>query len=478
MGPTPHYTTPANQPRPHSSMLCWLLVLLAVAAYGGLAYYTPRHHFGQLLGLMILAFGAYAGLWRARLSLRVGLAVALGVRLLWLPALPAFSDDYYRFRWDGLLVAHGLNPFQYRPDELLRPLSLPISPSDTAAQQSELSPTDLRPVLSVREELGELYSKLNSPHYYSVYPPVCQAVFGVAAWLFPSSALGFVVVLRLVVLAAEIATAVLLLALLRTLRLPTRLALLYLLNPLVVVELTGNLHFEAVVITFLLLMFWLLGRNRVGLAGGALGLAAAAKLLPLLVVPLLVRRLGWKQFIVFGSVAGGVLLLLFVPFLSAQLLSNIGRSLNLYFRNFEFNASVYYLLRPIGEWLTGWNQIARIGPALALTTAIGSLALAGLERVPSWRTLFTSALGLLTLYFLLATTVHPWYLTPLVALSIFTRFRYPLVWSGLAVLSYATYQTAAYTENLWLVALEYAGVGAMLLWELRRGSLTPTVRAV
>jgi len=71
-------------------------------------------------------------------------------------------------------------------------------------------------------------------------------------------------------------------------------------------------------------------------------------------------------------------------------------------------------------------------------------------------------------YFLFATTVHPWYLGTLVALATCTTFRFPMVWSGMAVLSYAAYQTPSYQENLWLVALEYGAVLAILATEVRR----------
>ena len=98
-------------------------LLLSAAAYGLLAYATPRPAFGQLAGLLGLAFGLYFWLLNTGLPLRQGLLAALLLRLLWLPALPTFSDDYHRFRWDGLLLTEGLNPYRYRPDELgrLRP---------------------------------------------------------------------------------------------------------------------------------------------------------------------------------------------------------------------------------------------------------------------------------------------------------------------------------------------------------------------
>ncbi|GAB2871887.1 hypothetical protein [Hymenobacter ruber] len=434
-------------------------LLLSGAAYAGLAFTTPRANFEQLAGLFAVALGAYAWLLHSRLPLRWGLGAALVFRLLWLPATPAFSDDIFRFRWDGLLVAHGVNPFQFRPDEIIADGARTALP-DAAVRNAVLP------------EFQQLYRQLNSPHYYSVYPPVCQAVFGGAARLFPTSERGFIACLRLVILAAEAGTAWLLLALLAAMGWPRARALRYLLHPLVIVELTGNLHFEALALCFMLLSIWLLSRQQWAKSAGALALGVAAKLLPLLVLPLLVRRLGGRRFLAYAGVVAGTLLVLFSPFLSVALVVNVSRSLNLYFRSFEFNASIYYVLRPIGIWLTTYNEIARIGPALALTSALLGLGLAWRERRLTVASLAQTLLLMLTAYYALATTVHPWYLTLLIGLGALSRLRFPLVWGGLAVLSYAAYRTTAYTENLWLVALEYVVTFGVLAWELMTLGLT------
>ena len=428
-----------------------LAAVLAAAAQLGLAYYAPRPHTLLLLTLFGLGTLAYALLRHWRLPGRAGLLLALLLRLLWLPATPSLSDDYHRFRWDGALVAAGHNPFLHRPEEY------------RAGGGRLAGPAQLTPAL---------YRRLNSPRYYSVYPPVCQALFGLAVRLFPASELGQIIVLRLALLLAEAATAGLLWTLLRRFGQPPERAFTYLLHPLVVAELVGNLHFEAVVVAGLLAALWLLTRRRLLPAAAALALGVAAKLTPLLLLPLLPRRLGWRRAVGFGLTLGLLLLAAFAPFASAALLRHFGRSLDLYFHSFEFNASIYYLLRAGGYYLTGYNEIARLGTGLAAAAAGGILALAALERRPTLAMLPRAALLAFSLYYLLATTVHPWYLTPLVALSCFTGWRYPAAWAALATLSYATYRTTAYQENLGLVALEYLGVllAGALDWRRRNSA--------
>ena len=427
-----------------------LALLLTGAAYWGLAYATPRAHFTQLAILFAVAGAAYAWLLHTRLPLRWGLGAALVFRLLWLPATPALSDDFYRFRWDGLLASHGHSPFADTPRQLLR-----HPPADSAALPLS--------------ELRRLLPHLNSPDYFSVYPPVAQGLYGAAARAFPASETGFLVVVRLALLLADAGAAALLLWLLPLAGWPTRRALAYLLHPLVVVEVAGNVHMEGVVVGFLLLTGALLLRRRTRLAAGALALAVATKLLPLLALPLLARQLGRRRFRWFVGVLAGSLGLLFLPYLSWSLLLHIGLSLDLYFQSFEFNASVFYLLLGLGKWLTGLDLVGGLGPLLGLGAAYLAFWLA--RRAGRPRLAAVPQLLLLTLsgYFALATIVHPWYLVPLVALSCFSPLRYARVWAGLAVLSYAAYRTTAYTESGLLIALEYGSVLAWAAWEVAVG---------
>jgi alpha-1,6-mannosyltransferase len=261
-----------------------------------------------------------------------------------------------------------------------------------------------------------------------------------------------VVWLRVPIILAEIGSLWLMTRLLRRLHMNPNLALVYGLNPLVILELTGNLHFEAVMIFFTLLATWLLVNHRWALSAGALALAIGTKLLPLLLMPLVIRRVGWKQGILYSALTGALTIALFTPFASLELARNVFSSINLYFQKFEFNASVYYILRAMGYWIKGYNAIEHIGLWLSVTTTLSILWISFRWRRPSAA---IQLVAILTLYLGLATTVHPWYVTTLVAASVFSRFRYPLVWSALIPLSYFTYYGQPYQENLWLTAIEY-----------------------
>jgi hypothetical protein len=113
---------------------------------------------------------------------------------------------------------------------------------------------------------------------------------------------------------------------------------------------------------------------------------------------------------------------------------------------------------------------------LALFSGLGILGMAFFEGKRLGRngilgfvlpllTLPTMLLFAITWYLFFTTTVHPWYLTLPLVLCVFGRFRYPVLWSGLVMLTYVNYGFGAYREVLWVVGLEYALVFAFFLWE-------------
>ncbi|MBC7777230.1 MAG: hypothetical protein H7246_17490, partial [Phycisphaerae bacterium] len=319
----------------------------------------------------------------------------------------------------------------------------------------------------------ELFSKLNSANYFTVYPPVCQVVFALATWVFPTSELGGVFVMKLFLLVCEIGTIRLLL------RHTELAALTYALNPLVILEICGNCHFEGAMIFFLLAGISALQQGKI--AKGALwwALATASKLLPIMFLPIVWRWLGWRNGWAFIAIFAMGCLVLFAPVLAV--LPNILESLDLYFRQFQFNASIYYLVREIGFQKIGWDIGEISGPVLGGVMVLGVLIIAWRTRsllvseLPDpenrdklSRSLSTPLLFALFLYLSLSATVQPWYLTVPLALSCLMRWRFMIVWSGLVALSYSHYLGGGKQENYGLIALEYGLLWGFLLWELSR----------
>jgi hypothetical protein len=485
--------------------------LLLSAGILFLGFRVDRMEFWEVLLGFIAAFSGYLLLVRGQFpSLKTLLLFGLALRVLLAFAFPLLSDDIYRFIWDGHLINSGNNPFEHLPGYYLR----------AGRTVAGLTPA--------------LYEQLNSPDFHTIYPPVAQGIFTLATWVSPDSWWGAAAVMKLFLIVAELGTALLLWSLLPIWNVSRNNLLFYWLNPLIIIEICGNLHFEGMMVFFLLLAFWCFFKAGVlperfrpqsssvykkeqnksptrflVFAALAFALSVASKLLTLVFLPFLIVRL-WRRgnsrpFWIFSVAFGVFTLLLFLPLLSGGFLSGFGSSLDLYFRNFEFNASLYYLAREYGYYETGWNQIARFGPLLAQLAMVSILLFALAEgllmnktivklreqwgifhakisittypvRIPDPEesptfTLPTTLLFAFAIYLICATTVHPWYLSLPIVLCCFGNWRFPLVWSFFIVLTYTSYTTEPYLENLWLVAVEYIAVLLFFVLEWRNGIL-------
>ena len=158
--------------------------------------------------------------------------------------------------------------------------------------------------------------------------------------------------------------------------------------------------------------------------------------------------------------------ILFFPFLSDDFIGNYRETIALWFTNFEFNASWYYVVREIGFEVKGYNIIKSFGAVMPWIVIGFITVLTFFRRNKTPVQLISALLLALSFYYFTSTTVHPWYITLLVGLSIITKYRFPIVWSGVIMLSYYTYSTTPFNENLWLIALEYVVVYGVLVWEV------------
>lgn len=432
-----------------------LFLFLAITFF--LVYALARSQTIELMVCYGVLFGLYLWIYKKETNITFWLIGAVMVRLSLMTTWPSLSDDLYRFVWDGRLWVAGVHPFIALPSDLV----LHQIPGLDAA----------------------LFEKLNSKDHFTCYPPFAEFVFWLSVKISPDSVKGSAMVMRLMILLAEVGNIWLIVRLLERFRQPARNVLLYALNPLVILELTGNLHFEAFVIFFLLLSVWLLTTDKVVPAAVSFSLAIAAKLIPLIFMPVMLAVLGWRKALLFYFVAGLSLFLLFIPMYDEKVLYGFAQSLNLYFQKFEFNASLYYLVREYGFWRVGYNTIQSIGWKLAVVSGLLILAysfLWGIRKnkpdaegitgsgLPYQldRELFNAFMFILLIYLVMTTSVHPWYITPLIAFSVMTRFRFVMFWSALIFLTYAGYSPDGFTENLRVVTIEYVAVALYLGIEL------------
>jgi len=417
------------------------MMLSVLIMYVAFAYDLVRSDFVKLLSLYAaLFFLSFKLIQLQKFNWKLLLGFGIVCRLVFLFAIPNLSQDFYRFIWDGRMIAEGINPYLSTPQEWVQSGNFEV--------------------IAQSRQLVEGMQSLNASHFTN-YPPVSQWVYALAGVLYPKSILGSVIVMRVILIFADVVTFIFIRKLLQQLKLPKHQALWYFLNPLVIIELTGNLHFEGLMVMCLLISIYLLLKKKWIWAAVLFGLSVSVKLLPLVLLPLFFHyfrkqeRLNIYKLIAFYGITFLTVVITFLPFFSVELIQNFGDSVALWFNKFEFNASIYYLIRWIGFQTVGWNIIGVAGKILPIVILVTILGFSFFRNNNSEKTLFVSMLSALSIYFLLSTTVHPWYVVTPLAISIFTHYKYLLVWSFTMILSYSAYGINGFNEQLWLVGLEY-----------------------
>lgn len=248
-------------------------------------------------------------------------------------------------------------------------------------------------------------------------------------------------------------------------QLPVRNILWYALNPLIIAELTGNVHFEALLICFLVFCFYFLEKDKIILTALFWSLAINTKLLPLMLAPLLLMYLGFWRFVKLGFLTALILIVTSIPLIDKQFLSHLGDSVGKYYNLFEFNASFYYLAARTSELFSPVDHTQQIAAALGIISFVGILFISFYKFTKD--AFLKRVLWIFFIYFLCAAMVHPWYISTMVMLSVFSRYKFPIVFSLLIPLSYFPYWLKEYDENMYVILLEYSLLSVYLFYECK-----------
>lgn len=407
------------------------------------SYYIQRSETVLLLSSFLVMFLAFAGLsWMKSLvasSWNRFSTIALHVIPLF--ALTPLSTDVYRFLWDGELIVLGINPYDFTPNELI-------------------SRFDSHYMKQLYQQMGSL-----SQGNYSCYPTVNQWYFAGAACVSDSIWIN-VLALRILMLASLIGVFTGIRKLLQKTTISSSNLHFLLWNPLFVIESTQNLHFEGLMLAFFLLAVFYLMHGRWIFAAVSLSIAIHFKLVPLVLLPFFLRWIGWKRSLQTWALTGLITLLLMFAWVDGGNYRNFLESLRLYFQQFEFNSMILKAYIEYGRTRFGYNRIQTFGPQLARYATMGILVLAWLGNHFSLQKMFIRMLFALLVYYLLASTVHPWYLILPLGISIFTPYRFMLVWSGLVLLTYVSYGEYASSWMSTVVSLEYGILVLMIVFEI------------
>ncbi|MCO5191523.1 MAG: hypothetical protein M9918_25440 [Anaerolineae bacterium] len=458
---------PVAKTRHRRSIGFFILVGISIIAYAGLVrldwqFGTLRAQaVPQTIGWYLLAFFAFVGtlFWAERhsLSMKWVWAAAILFRLLLLLTTPTLSDDIYRYLWDGHVANNGVSPYAY------------------AIDSAELDFLDI-----------PIRAQANNTWMASPYLPAAQVVFATIALLFPLQPL----FLQIAMVAFDLHSGVMIAKLLVLAALPARRLLIYLWNPLVIVEVAHGAHIDAWMVLLTLLAVWLTFKSELtnakrsrwaqASAPMALALATLTKILPVLTLPVLFWRWSWRQWLIYGTAVVALLLPAGIRAgwgLSGELDgTGVFGALRIYGGRWKFNSGIVF-------WLEQFLQKQGVTAALLVSKVIVAVLMVAVLlivwRAARRRTGFRPSLRLMSLpfmaYILLTPTVHPWYTIIVIAFLPFVApadgehrrlWLLVLPWlylSGALIFSYLAYlNPQQYGELEWVRQLEWLPVFALL----------------
>ncbi len=390
--------------------------------------------------LYSVIFAAY--LWSARAVLAAGkppsAAWIVGFALLFRATLffsaPSLSDDVYRYVWDGALVNHGVNPYQYAPGA---------------------------PELSAYRDA--IYERVNHKDIGTPYGPIMMLA-SAAAEQFAHS----IHAMKILFLVFDGLVILLLLRLLDMACKPRSHVLLYAWNPLAVVEIAGSGHNDILAVFLMLASLYLLLSEHARVASFAAMSAVAAKYFSLLFLPAVWKRLGPSKWFI-APLALALFFGPFYPYLDQHLASvfKVGTA-------WRFNDGAFALL----NFITGSPTISK---AIAAATFAAVAVTIYRRDMPPLK----GAMWLIGSALLLTSTLHPWYLLWLLPFLCFYPQRAWILFTGLVMLSYhVVIRYAAegvWEENMWVKLGIYVPFFTLLvadMWRSHRGRATALLTTV
>jgi len=455
--------------------------VLLVIISGSLALLSPAFNYDYPLRampirtmvlLMMIAGGIYFALLflipalksSARLMMFI-FSTGVVLRLLMIPTTPVLEDDFYRYLWDGAMVAHGINPYRYVPQDV----------QEAIKQSDGVVPEEIR---QLGIEAGYVLQRVNHPHLRTIYPPVAQLFFGISHLLKPWSLPAWRVILLLV----DILNVLLLFKILRFVGVSPIFLLIYWWNPLLIKEIFNSGHMDILIFPFLLGAIYLYLKNRWSGATVLLSLAAGVKIWPVLFLPLFLKPLKIYPAKLIFTFLGVLLifLILFLPVYFTGLDNTSGFSA--YSEKWEMNDALFMAVvwgfsrvLPLFSIHPGFSQVAaRILMGLVLIVLISMLTI----RIKSDRHIFFRYLLIvIAVLFFLSPTQFPWYYTWMIPLLVLVPRRSLLLLTVLMPVYYLRYYLAARGQaslfDNWIVWAEYLPVWGYILWESVRGIGSP-----
>lgn len=384
------------------------------------------------------------------------LLVGVVIRATMIGSSPMLEYDYYRYLWDGAVLAHGMNPFAHSPQAVI-----------------ECAPSIPPELCKLGRDSGNVLARISFPSLRTIYPFTAQLVFGLSHLISPWSTGAWKVTLAVF----DIAALGILLCALSDARLARSAILVYWWNPLLVLTTYNAGHLDVITLPLAVGAVLLALRQRPVSASVVLAFAVCTKLWPIMLFPLILRS-AWDRprtvaaaSILFFLTAG----ILMIPIYLAGI--DEGSGFVAYARHWEMNAGLYRLLAEAvaytvdllspGEAYVGTTVRWTVATVLALWTLWLCRMNPGDPSKPWDRALLIVAAG-----FLLSPTQFPWYYLWVIPFLVLSPRPSLLLLNCTLFLYYLVYYFRGIGEpelfDRYIPLLEYVPFWAVVAWEILR----------
>ncbi|MGE4131459.1 MAG: hypothetical protein AB7F86_07455 [Bdellovibrionales bacterium] len=404
--------------------------MIALLAFCGGYYFLPvgGESYPLFAALFSVQFALFLfivkGAMAHSLSVRIIFAVAVTARLTLLFTDPVLEDDYWRYLWDGRVLANGYNPYAYKP------------------MDSALDSLDV-----------EYREKIGFKEFGTIYPPVSMGVFAFSHLLFADSLVG----LKFILCFFDLGTALILLLWLTRFGVAPQWVAMFTLNPLILKEIANSGHLDSIAMFCSVLSAYLfsLGKSNgleklTGIGWFILGLAALSKWYALSFAPLYwvldQRRIRGPVILI------STILAFYLPFIGAG--EHLLNGSQAFAQFWVFNAGLFKAL----QWVIRDDYIARVASGALFAGYLMWLS-KNIRSIDELPTRLTQLLGALLL---LSPVVNAWYVLWILPFAVLSRSLPWLAFSYLVIGSYSWW----FSQELapWVRWTEYLILAALLFF--------------
>lgn len=338
-----------------------------------------------------------------------------------LPSQVTTSDDVYRYIWEGKVLYNGYNPYEHPPGD----------PALNSLHSTELP------------------AKVAFHTFAAIYPPLSQVLFVANYVISGENEFG----LKLIFLICELITMIFIALILKERKKEFSYIIYYAWLPLPVMEFFVNAHVDPVGIMFFVIFLYFVLKDNMPLSAVAFAFSFLSKLYPVFLLPLLLKKFGFRKSIIFGLISGSIILAAFIPFLPKDRF--VAESLLKYLTHWQFNSSFYYIFLNILH--NGYQ--AKIICNILLVITIGSISV-------FYKDFLKAVCCVLIAVIAFSATIYPWYLGWLAAVNPVFGFSSLLYFFFTINLSNLTPLSVGWKEYWWVLLIEYIPFYILVFFDL------------